>query len=92
MKVGMDREPFVGDPGSFVVSRDHEDRCPGFRDLQEGSKSLVDQGRGDPGPVKDVPTVNHQVHPPLPGRRQGQIMVGHEVMAPTTAFHPGLDG
>ena len=89
VEVGVSREAVMGDTGSLVVSGDNKNRDPGFRHLDEGSERLEDQGRGDPGTVEHVPPVNHQIHPSLPGRRQGPFVVRQEVVTTAPAFHPG---
>jgi len=83
VEVRMVPQSAVGDSGPFVVAGNHEHRRAFVGDLQEGFEGLIHQGGRDPGPVKDVATVDYQVYLLLPRCGQGTLMVGEEVVAPT---------
>ncbi len=80
------------DSGPFVIPRDKEHGDPGPGRLQHGLECLVGQGRGDPGPVEEVPAVDHQVHPQGQGLPKDLPVVLQEVRPSPAPFDSGLKG
>jgi hypothetical protein len=89
LQIGVGGEPFVRDPRPLMITRHYEDGHPCLRDLDEGPKRLECQGRGHARPVEYVPSMDDEVHLTGASRREGQPMVGQEIVTPPPAFNPG---
>ena len=89
---GVGGEPGVGDSGSLVVARHHEDRDAGVRDSLQRLECLVHERCGNARVVKHVAAVHHEVDAPGQSRSEGSLVVREEVMPAPATLDPGLYG
>ena len=92
VKARMPGTTHMWDPRAFVIPGHHEHGSAFPRDAMQGAERLVDQ-RGDrPGSMEYVSPVDEKVDVPLQGALGHSIVVGLEIVPPSTASDAGTNG
>jgi hypothetical protein len=89
VEVRVAGETRMGDPGSFVVSRNDKNGNTPVCDLKERFECLVDESRCHPRPMEQVSSVNHQVNRTGNARGQSPLMICQEIEASPPPCHSG---